>query len=398
LDIHTLHVEHVVLLALYTIITIANSSLYKGVKGIHWFSLYNLAAFLGAVAVAFRGHIPDFLSIVVGNLLVVSGYLFFSISLTAIFGSKTRKGCYLQAVLCLAAIVTMLQYGWLHNDTPRRLIAYSLILGCQQAQIVIFLLRQKRAALRVPTLSMAFMLACLALANLVRITGVTIHGAPHNYLNGGAFLAWVIIVNSGLQCGAIVSYVWMTAAHLREDLEVQASTDPLTRLLNRRAIEVAAGQQILACNRSSVPISAILLDLDSFKQINDTFGHHSGDATLIAVASCLQNGLRPRDLLARVGGDEFAILLPDTSLESATTIASQLQALVSQAVISFDQTSSRVTASFGVAQLQPPASTWEQLLMSCDKSLYEAKRSHYASAQAVSRRTSSLNFADVELS
>jgi len=397
LDIHTLHVEHVVLLALYTIITIANSSLYKGVKGIHWFSLYNLAAFFGAVAVALRGHIPDFLSIVVGNLLVVSGYLFFSISLTEFFDSKKRS-YYLQALLCFTAVLTMLQYGWLHNDTPRRLIAYSLILGCQQTQIAIFLLRQKRAALRVPTLSMAFMLSCLALANLVRITGVATQGAPHNYLNGGAFLAWVIIVNSGLQCGAIVSYVWMTAAHLREDLEVQASTDPLTRLLNRRAIEVAAGQQILACNRSGVPISAILLDLDSFKQINDTFGHHSGDATLIAVAACLQNGLRPRDLLARVGGDEFAVLLPDTSLESATTIASQLQTLVSQAIISFDQVNSKVTASFGVAQLQPPASTWEQLLMSCDKSLYEAKRSYYASSQALSRRTSGLNFADIELS
>jgi len=397
LDIHTLHVEHVVLLALYTIITIANSSLYKGVKGIHWFSLYNLAAFLGAVAVALRGHIPDFLSIVIGNLLVVSGYLFFSISLTEFFDSKKRS-YYLQALLCFTAVLTMLQYGWLHNDTPRRLIAYSLILGCQQTQIAIFLLRQKRAALRVPTLSMAFMLSCLALANLVRITGVATQGAPHNYLNGGAFLAWVIIVNSGLQCGAIVSYVWMTAAHLREDLEVQASTDPLTRLLNRRAIEVAAGQQILACNRSGVPISAILLDLDSFKQINDTFGHHSGDATLIAVAACLQNGLRPRDLLARVGGDEFAVLLPDTSLESATTIASQLQTLVSQAIISFDQVNSKVTASFGVAQLQPPASTWEQLLMSCDKSLYEAKRSYYASSQALSRRTSGLNFADIELS
>ncbi len=397
MDIHTLHVEHVVLLALYTVITVANSSLYKGVKGIHWFSLYNLAAFLGAVSVALRGHIPDFLSIVIGNLLVVSGYLFFSISLTEFFGSRKRS-YYLQSVLCLIAVVAMLQYGWLHNDTPKRLIAYSFILGCQQAQIAIFLLRRKRAALRVPSLSMAFMLSCLALANLVRIVGVATHGAPHNYLNGGTFLAWVIIVNSGLQCGAIVSYVWMTAAHLREDLEVQASTDPLTGMLNRRAIEVAAGQQILACNRSGAPISAILLDLDGFKQINDTFGHHCGDATLLTVASCLQNGLRPRDLLARVGGDEFAILLPDTSLEAAAAIVVQLHASVARANVLYDQVTSKITASFGVAQLQPPDTTWEQLLKSCDKSLYEAKRSHYASSPSLSRRTSSLNFADAELS
>jgi uncharacterized membrane protein len=115
-DMHTLHLEHVVLLFLCTVITIANSNLYKGVKGIHWFSLYNLVALLGAIAVAFRGHIPDFLSIVVGNLLVAAGYFFFSISLTAFFGGKTTY-YYLQAALLLIAIVTMLQYGWQPRTT-----------------------------------------------------------------------------------------------------------------------------------------------------------------------------------------------------------------------------------------------------------------------------------------
>jgi diguanylate cyclase (GGDEF)-like protein len=395
-DMHTLHLEHVVLLFLCTVITIANSNLYKGVKGIHWFSLYNLVALLGAIAVAFRGHIPDFLSIVVGNLLVAAGYFFFSISLTAFFGGKTTY-YYLQAALLLIAIVTMLQYGWLHYDTPKRLIAYSVVLGCQQAQIAVFLLGQRRDALRVATTSMSLILACLCLANIVRVIGVLMRGAPNNYLNAGAFLAWVVIATSSLQCGAIVCYVWMTAAHLREDLEIQASTDPLTGLLNRRAIEVAAGQQILACNRSGSHISAIILDLDDFKHINDTYGHHCGDETLITVANRLQRVLRGSDLLARVGGDEFAILLPDTSHQDATQLATKLQTSVHEATFTYGQITTPVTISCGVAQLQPPHSTWEQLVMSCDQALYEAKRTRTGFAPIQSPRSSKLNFADAEL-
>jgi diguanylate cyclase (GGDEF)-like protein len=402
LDMHTLHVEHVVLLALYTFLTLANSSLYKGVKGIHWFSLYNLAALLGAIAVALRGQIPDFLSIVIGNLLVVAGYFFFSLSLAAFFGRKTAH-FYLQGGLLIVAIITMVQYGWLHNDTPKRLIAYSIVLGCQQAQMAFFLLRQKRDALRVATFTMSFILACLSLANILRVIGVSMHGAPNNYLNAGAFLAWIVIANSGLQCGAIVSYVWMTAAHLREDLQVQASTDPLTGLLNRRAIEVTAGQKILACSSTGSIVSAMILDLDGFKQINDTFGHHCGDATLMTVATCLQRGLRKGDLLARIGGDEFAILLPDTSLETATTVAAELQMSIERAEVLYGPISTSVTISFGIAQLNPPVRTWEQLLVCCDKALYEAKRSRRLSppplpVQDLPIQGPSLDFADAELS
>jgi diguanylate cyclase (GGDEF)-like protein len=397
LDMHTLHVEHVVLLALYTFLTLANSSLYKGVKGIHWFSLYNLAALLGAIAVALRGQIPDFLSIVIGNLLVVAGYFFFSLSLAAFFGRKTAH-FYLQGGLLIVAIITMVQYGWLHNDTPKRLIAYSIVLGCQQAQMAFFLLRQKRDALRVATFTMSFILACLSLANILRVIGVSMHGAPNNYLNAGAFLAWIVIANSGLQCGAIVSYVWMTAAHLREDLQVQASTDPLTGLLNRRAIEVTAGQKILACSSTGSIVSAIILDLDGFKQINDTFGHHCGDATLMTVATCLHRGLRKGDLLARIGGDEFAILLPDTSLETATTVAAELQMSIERAEVLYGPISTSVTISFGIAQLNPPVRTWEQLLVCCDKALYEAKRSRRRSPPPLPVQGPSLDFADAELS
>jgi len=362
-----------VLLALLTLLTVANSRLSKGTKGIHWFTLYNFFALLGAVSVALRGQLPDFLSIVGGNLFVVAGYLFLFLSLAELFGGKTYQ-FYLQVFLVLVGVVTMLQYGLIHPDTKNRLIAYSIVLGCQQAHIAIFMWRKEDAKLRLAGGTMALMLAALSLANFIRVVGVFYQGAPSNYLQAGPFLAWILIANSGLQCGAMVAYVWMTAALLRHDLQVQASTDPLTGLLNRRAIEVAAERGIAACKQAQTPISAVVIDLDGFKQINDSYGHNCGDATLIAVASCLQRGVRKKDLLARVGGDEFAVLLPETSIDEAMEIVERLRYSIEGMEIVYGQIQTKVTASFGLAQVERSTSNWEHLVHDCDKALYAVKR------------------------
>ncbi|HMG02706.1 MAG TPA: GGDEF domain-containing protein [Edaphobacter sp.] len=375
MDIHTLHVEHAVFLALYTVLTVANSWLYKGMKGVRWFSLYSALVFLGATAVALRGHIPDFASIVLGNLFVVAGYSALLLCLADFLGNRKISQIYFQMSLLLLAIVTMLQYGWLQPNTSKRLIAYSIVLACQHAQIALFLYRNRTPTLRIPIASMTLMMFGLFLANLIRIAGVVMHGAPHNYLNAGAFLQWVLIINSCLQWGAMVAFVWMTAATLRGKLEAQAATDSLTGTLNRRGIELAAEQCIFACRKDSSPLSALVIDLDDFKRINDSFGHHCGDATLIAVAACLQRGMRKGDLLARIGGDEFAVLLPNTSHTKAAAITELLRESIAKTEIIYGIVQMRVTASFGLAELQPQMTSWEQLFMRCDKALYEEKQS-----------------------
>lgn len=373
MDIHTLHVEHAVFLATYTILTVANSWLYKGMRGVRCFSLYSFSVFLGATFVALRGHIPDFVSIVLGNLFVVIGYSFLFLSLADFLGRK-RSQFSIQAVLLLIAVITMLQYGWLHPDTRKRLIAYSLVLGIQHAQIALFLWRNRTYALRVPIVSMALTIMGLCIANFIRIAGITIQGAPSNYLNAGPFLAWILIVNSCLQWGAMVAFVWMTAAVLRGKLELQAATDPLTGTLNRRGIEIAAEKSIMACRKESSPLCAVVVDLDDFKRINDSFGHHCGDAALIAVATCLQRGMRGEDVLARIGGDEFAMLLPRTSHAEAVTIIEFLRSSIAAIEIVHDQSQTKVTASFGLAEMQGSGCTWEQLFMKCDQALYEEKQ------------------------
>jgi diguanylate cyclase (GGDEF)-like protein len=371
--IHQLHIEHVALLLLCTLLTVANSWIYKEMKGIHWFSLYNVATLLGAAAVALRGVLPDFLSIVVGNLIVVVGYAFLFLSLTDLFG-RSRAQLYIQAALIVIAAITMVEYGTLHPNTPYRLIAYSVVLGCQQVHVALLISRKEDGTLRFISAPMALVLAGLALMNLIRILDVYLAGAPADYLQAGTFLQSIVIANSSLQCAVIVAYVWLTAALLHADLERRASTDPLTGLLNRRAIESAAERTLAACKQANEQVYAITIDLDGFKQINDSHGHHCGDATLVAVARTLESCVRKHDVLARLGGDEFAILLPYTSIEAATEIAERLRSSIEGLEIAHGPARTRVTASLGLAPVEMSAPDWDNLLMRCDQALYAVKR------------------------
>jgi len=391
MGIHILHVEHAALLAFLTMLTVANSWMYKGIKGIHWFTLYNLLAFLGALAVALRGQIPGFLSIVGGDLSVVAAYFALYLCLAALLERKAGQ-LYIQYALVVVAVVTLVLYGSIYPDTKDRLIAYSAVLGLQQAHSAYFIWRKGDANMRVSGSLMASIMVGLSLTNGVRVVGVLLRGAPANYLNAGPFLEGIVIVTSSLQCGAMVAYVWLTAALLRSDLEFLASTDSLTRLLNRRAIEQAAERQLSLARQSGAQLCAITIDLDDFKQINDSFGHQCGDTTLIAVAQCLREGVRKTDLVARIGGDEFAVLLPETSLDVATEIAERIRSYIDALEISQSQATVKVTASFGMAEAQSSVSTWEQLVMRCDQALYSVKKARGSHALPVSDRRSPAPF------
>ena len=110
MDIHTLHVEHTVLLAVYTLLTIVNARIHRGIRGIHWFSFYNALLFVGALLVSLRGHTPDFLSIVGGNMFVVCGYVALFLSLVRFFGTKMSQ-LSIQLILAGIGLATMLQWG-----------------------------------------------------------------------------------------------------------------------------------------------------------------------------------------------------------------------------------------------------------------------------------------------
>jgi len=154
--------------------------------------------------------------------------------------------------------------------------------------------------------------------------------------------------------------------------EIRAATDGLTGLPNKRAVTDALKRTFAQAATTKAPLALILLDLDHFKQVNDQRGHAVGDQVLANVGATLRGVLRARDFAGRNGGEEFALLLPDTEIDAALEIAERVRAAIAE--ISLPGTDVSVTASIGVAGFPGQASTLDRLERLADAALYLAKR------------------------
>lgn len=158
------------------------------------------------------------------------------------------------------------------------------------------------------------------------------------------------------------------------ELEKLSSTDPLTGLHNRRHFGASARVEFERVLRFDLKLSAIMMDIDHFKRVNDRFGHAMGDTVLVEVAGACKTGIRVTDLHARYGGEEFCFLLPETGLDGARILAERLRVSVAGLHFTTDSESFSVTASFGVAERLAGENSIEDLLGRSDKALYDAKR------------------------
>ena len=160
---------------------------------------------------------------------------------------------------------------------------------------------------------------------------------------------------------------------LAVQLELLAATDELTGAASRRRFMEVAGHYGLLWTRQRDPMSVVMVDLDHFKEINDQFGHAAGDQVLREFVDCVGDLLRESDLVGRLGGEEFAILLPGAGLDEAVMTAERLRAVVEMLRVDWNGSQVEVTASFGVAAFELPDDTLDQVLSRADRALYNAK-------------------------
>ena len=199
------------------------------------------------------------------------------------------------------------------------------------------------------------------------------------FLNGANDFLTKPIDDIELQARVNVHY---KLAHTIRELEAsrrllaeQATTDPLTRLKNRRAFFENGTQQMSMARRYGTDLSIIVADIDYFKKVNDTYGHGAGDDALVAVARILTDMTRTEDTAARIGGEEFAILLPDTNRLGAAVLAERIRNAVERAQIVLAGRAVPITISIGVASFAVElVDTVDQLLSIADQRLYLAKK------------------------
>jgi diguanylate cyclase (GGDEF)-like protein len=187
----------------------------------------------------------------------------------------------------------------------------------------------------------------------------------------------LLIAVFGLSLGALlgaVILIWSRNERMRE-LKREASQDSLTGLKNRRRFEEDLRAELARSRRYGVPGALLMLDLDHFKQVNDTHGHPAGDRVIAEIAGVLRGRTRETDVLARLGGDEFAVVLPRCDLGEAQSVATEIATAIRERMDE-DEGIPRITASIGIAPFGPPTpATFETVLAKADAAMYEAKSS-----------------------
>lgn len=203
-------------------------------------------------------------------------------------------------------------------------------------------------------------------------------GAPLT-TGDGFHIGSVCAIDSAVrQFGPRETAILTELAHVAmNELELRrlASTDALTGVASRRAFKDEAGKFVALARRHRSALSCITLDLDHFKSINDTYGHAAGDQVLSAVSLLVPGQLRRTDLFGRLGGEEFAVLLPHTDQHRAYEAAEKLRLAIRTLKIPGSHPPIAVSASFGVASLDPVGDDIDSLLQKADEALYAAKRS-----------------------
>jgi diguanylate cyclase (GGDEF)-like protein len=184
------------------------------------------------------------------------------------------------------------------------------------------------------------------------------------------FTRWLITVGMVSTAAAVVHALKLHNDRLLARLSEAVRTDPLTGLINRLGFDDSLQRELSQTARSGRPMALIIADIDNFKALNDRLGHQAGDAALKAVGEVALELARAGDTMSRIGGDEFAAILPDTDADGAFHAAERLRAAVGELRVGLDRP---LAMSFGVAVGRSPRQTPESIIRSADRALYEAK-------------------------
>ena len=347
----------------------------RGVRLLGWAMLFGLASVL---LLGLRGHVPAWASILLANELLFVASLLIYCSVASMLGvpkRMLRPGI----GICVTGAVAMSWFTWPHPAlTPRILISSGICsLFAAATSWILFrhtdvlpdLIAPGKAMRSLPR-ALGGLQAALVLLDISRCA-LTLLYTPASFVHLDLVQAAFTYLNMLLYAATTGGLIWLALCLQRMDLQVMANTDGLTGLLNRRAFEDILIRQMKRQEIAGGVLSVMMLDIDRFKQVNDSLGHHAGDEVIRRVAAVLHESTRPEDALARYGGEEFVILLRERSLQQTADIAERLRTHIEKTDVLPGGVG--VTVSIGVAERRQ-ADTAVELLMRCDQALYESKR------------------------
>ena len=337
------------------------------------------AASLGAACatvglISARGAMPDTATFMAVNFTLMVAPL---AQLRAVQLSIDRPVQWPVVLGAAVAAAGLLVWLWLEQSTREpRVIVAGLYFVMAEGYLVFLCLQAWRAQPARPLMWLAVAHGVYGLLFVGRaVIAATVGVSSHDPYESSTFNGVVYIVTLLHMIVSTIAFLLLQMLLLQRRLHDSAARDMLTGLLNRRGLQRHVDAALSLARRSGTPLALAVIDVDHFKRINDKHGHTVGDAVLRRVAELLQRGTRPSDSVARLGGEEFVVLMPGDDGGHAMTAAQRLRASLSTDPVQVGPLAVPISVSVGVAQWSPGMDSWDELFAAADEAVYRAKRS-----------------------
>lgn len=372
LDTSTVSFILVLVLCLECGILTALWAIHRNIPGPGYWACGAFAIAIGVLAFYLRGNLPIPLSVLAINAVIYVGFISSWWGSEAFFGRALPYR--LTAALVAVALAGLLYFS-LVNFNLRPRISFLMSLNALVAGLRSYsMMRELHPGTRLSQLLAGIPLVVQSLFYLavaVAIWRLPPSTAPVTQLS---IAGWIFLVPLLMSIVIVYAAVLLVGQTIAVKLQDAARRDALTDALTRRAMDEDAETEIARSRRHGTPLSLLMLDIDHFKTINDDHGHPVGDDVLRQFSAAIRHCLRREDSFARLGGEEFCALLPNTPLAGATQLAERIRVAIEALTIETGSHRLSLRVSVGIASLGEHGDTWPDLVRQADAALYAAKR------------------------
>src|SRR3984957_5381638 len=367
MDNRTLFACQTLLALVYAVAFLAMRRMNRHLPGTGNFALGFFSGFLGCILTVIRGYVPNFVSVVVEHFLIFSAFVLFYRGILLFFRSpRTTRFLW---ILIAVSLVLLTYFSTVCDLIAPRIFIVSFVLFFSRGLFAVELFRQ--AGQRSIIYVFAILMAAYTLFGAGRSLVTFLHGPPYDVMQSSRFQTPWLLINLLFICIIGLFFLLMLSSELVAIVEAQSLHDHVSGALNRRGIDQRLALELVRAERNGYQLAIALIDIDHFKQINDTAGHAAGDAALKQVVEVISSRLRSYDFFGRYGGDEFLLVFSQTSYEDALRISERIGHAVSGLAVS--KFALPITLSIGLTFARP-CETAVSTLARADMALYNAKR------------------------
>ncbi len=338
----------------------------SSIRGLRQWCFGSAAWSIASFLYVFRGDLPLVFTIVLANTLVVAGPASYYIGLLKFIDKYRSRDCRLMLSLVSFVTISLVFFLYIYPEYRIRGLILSL------SVIIIDFLIIKLVFTQLPnTLGKYFVLTIVSIMFLgwiLRGVNIVLGNIPENFQASTSAHVALFAVTPVLIPMITLACVLLASEKLRNLLEIKNRFDTLTKALSRGAIIEEIDKEVTRSSRNGAVFSLLVLDLDEFKQVNDTLGHQYGDRVLISFSDTMTSLLREIDFFGRMGGDEFIILLPESDLKAAEAVVKRINSENN------NHPDYKWSVSVGIACWQGPQDSTDSLIARADQFLYEVKR------------------------